>query len=253
VLDQLDLTQKLDKPAYKARLRPLQMQVAELGRLARAQGIPVILIFEGWSTAGKGDAIAELTSSLDPRGYRVYNIVAPTQAEQQYPWMHRFFLKTPARGETAIFHGSWYRRVLFARVSRDIPETQWSRAFQDIQSLERALAEDGTVIIKLWLHISRQEQRTRIKDLLKHEATAWRVRDEERLQQKHYDEYVLAAEEMFGQTEAEFAPWTVIPATDRRYMKIRVFETIILRLASVFPNLNGAAARPADVPSAEPR
>ncbi|HYH40394.1 MAG TPA: hypothetical protein VD867_00305, partial [Burkholderiales bacterium] len=121
------------------------------------------------------------------------------------------------------------------------------------QALERTLAEDGTVIIKLWLHISRQEQRLRIKDLLRHHATAWRVRDEERLQQKHYREYVLAAEEMFGQTEVEFAPWTVIPATDRRHMKVRVLEMIISRLAAVLPSFNGAAAPPADVPSAEPR
>lgn len=230
MLEQLDLSRKLAKAEYRERMEPLRLRVAEIGRAVFASHTPVVIVFEGWSTAGKGPAISELTWCLDPRGYRVYPISAPAAHEQQYPWLQRFYLKIPARGEIAIFHGSWYRRVLFDHVARTIDQTEWLRAYEDIEAFERTLAEDGTVLIKFWLHIDRDEQRLRLQDLLKHESTAWRVCDEEHLQRRQYEEYRVAAEDMFGKTDAEYAPWTLVAAADRRWMKVQVFETICARL-----------------------
>ncbi len=230
MLEQLDLDKVLSKDEYKRRMDALKLKIYSIGHAVYESGTPVILVFEGWGASGKGTTISELTTRLDPRGFRVYPITAPRDYEERLPWLHRFWLKTPARGEISIFHSSWYRRVLIDRVDGTISDAQLAEAYQDIQEFERLLADDGAVIIKFWLEISKKEQNRRIEKLLAHDATAWQVGDSERAQQKHHRAFARAAEEMFGRTEAEYAPWTLVAATDRRWTDVQVFETIISRL-----------------------
>lgn len=230
MLEQLDLARKLNKEEYRARMKPLKFEMYEMGRAVHDSKTPVIVVFEGWGTAGKGRAITELTARLDPRGFRVYPINPPSTRELRYPWLHRFWLKIPARGEFAIFHGSWYRRVLIDRVAKNISKQEWRESFRDIQDFERTLADDGVVIQKFWLHVDEKEQKKRIKKLLDSKTTAWRVSAEAKMESAKYDEYALAAEEMFGYTQAEYAPWTLVSAMDRRGMYVQVFETLLARL-----------------------
>jgi AMP-polyphosphate phosphotransferase len=230
MLEQVDLTKSLSKAEYQKRKDALNLKMYSIGHAVYESQTPVVVVFEGWGAAGKGTAIAELTARLDPRGFRVYPITTPLAREERFPWLYRFWLRTPARGEISIFHSSWYRRVLIDRLQETISKEEWTRAYQDIQEFERMLADDGVVIIKFWLHIGKQEQKRRIEKLSKHKATAWQVSDAERLQQKKHKAYAQAAEEMFARTEAEYAPWTIVAAADRRWTDVQVFETIISRL-----------------------
>ncbi len=230
MLEQLDLTRELSKQEYRAVMQPLKFEMYEIGRAVHDSKTPVIVVFEGWGTAGKGRAITELTARLDPRGFRVHPINPPSTRESRYPWLHRYWLSTPARGEIAIFHGSWYRRVLIDRVAKNIPKSEWREAYRDIQDFERTLADDGVVIQKFWLQVDRKEQKRRIKKLLASKTTAWRVSDEAKIETHEYDAYALAAEEMLGLTQAEYAPWELVSAMDRRWMYARVFETLIARI-----------------------
>lgn len=230
MLEQLDLTRELPLDEYRARMKPLKFEMFEIGRAVHDTHTPVIVVFEGWGTAGKGRAITELAARLDPRGFRVHPINPPSSRELRYPWLQRFWLKTPARGEIAIFHGSWYRRVLIDRVAKNISKQAWRESYRDIQDFERTLADDGVVIQKFWLHISRQEQKHRIKKLLASKTMAWRVSEEAKIEVEDYDRYLLAAEEMFGITQAEYAPWALVSALDRRWVNVQVFETLIARL-----------------------
>jgi polyphosphate kinase 2 (PPK2 family) len=249
MLEQLDLTRALSKDEYRARMTPLKFEMYQIGRAVFESKTPVLIVFEGVGTAGMGRAITALVTRLDPRGYRVHPISAPSERELRYPWLHRFWLRAPARGEIAIFHGSWYRRVLIDRVAKNIAKHAWrddassrklrklrrvrddtAEAYRDIQDFERTLADDGVVIQKFWLHIDNQEQKRRIKKLLNTKTTAWRVSQEARLGADRYDEFILAAEEMFGYTQAEYAPWTLVSASNRRWMTVQVFETLIARL-----------------------
>jgi AMP-polyphosphate phosphotransferase len=230
MLEQVDLTKSLSKEEYKRRMDALKLKMYSVGHAVYESGTPVILVFEGWGAAGKGTTIAELTSRLDPRGFRVYPISAPRAYEGRFPWLERFWLKTPARGEIAIFHSSWYRRVLLEQVNGTLSAQELEQAYEDVQEFERMLAEDGTVIVKFWLEISKKEQKRRIEKLEAHQATAWQVSEAERLQQKHHRQYARAVEETFGRTEAEYAPWTIVAATDRNWTNVQVFETIIARL-----------------------
>ncbi len=230
MLEQLDLNKAFTKEEYKWRMDPLKLKMYSLGHAVYESKTPVIIVFEGWGAAGKGTAISELTTRLDPRGFRVYPISEPRGYEERFPWLYRFWLKTPARGEIAIFHSSWYRRVLLDRVSKVISDRQLEEAYQDIREFEQMLAEDGTVMIKFWLEISRQEQKRRIAKLEDRKATAWQVGPSEQLEQKHPKAYARAVEDMLGRTESEYAPWTLVAATDRNWTRVKVFETIISRL-----------------------
>jgi len=190
-------------------------------------GIPVVILFEGWDGAGKGTSIQALTSPLDPRGFKLYPIRAARTYEKQRPWLWRFWLKLPARGEWAIFDRSWYGRVAVERVEKIIPEAEWRRAYRDIVDFERTLADDGHLIIKFFLHISKHEQKKRFEKLIKDPLTAWHVAPEDWEHHRRYDEWLLAYEEMFEQTETEWGPWTIVEATDRRHTHLKIFITVI--------------------------
>lgn len=230
MLEQLDLTRALSQEEYRARMKPLRFEIYEIGRAVYDSKTPVMLVFDGWGAAGKGRAITELTARLDPRGFRVHPINPPSTRETRYPWLHRFWLKTPARGEIAIFHGSWYRRVLIDRITKSVSKEEWQEAYRDIQDFERTLADDGVVIQKFWLHLDKREQKRRINKLLDSKTTAWRVSKDARIESEEYSAYLQAAEEMFGFTQSEYAPWTFVSATDRRWLNVQIFETLMARL-----------------------
>jgi polyphosphate kinase 2 (PPK2 family) len=194
--------------------------------------VPVMIVFEGWAAAGKGTVINQLAAELDARGFRVVPIHAPRTAETRYPWMRRFWLQIPGRGQIVAFDTSWYRRVLIDRVTKTVKKREWQQAFEDIRDFEAMLAADGMIIIKFWLHISEKEQAKRFKKLRADKLTAWQVGDEDDAQHKAYKKYRRAVEDMLARTEAAHAPWTIVEATDREYTGLKVFETIVRTLES---------------------
>jgi polyphosphate kinase 2 (PPK2 family) len=171
-----------------------------------------------------------LTERLDPRGYKLHPIKAPRPDELNRPWLFRFWLCIPAYGEIAIFDRSWYGRVLVERVEGFTPEKQWRQGYQDIVDFERGLADDGTVIIKFWLHISKKEQKRRFKRLDADPLTSWHVTEEDWEHHRKYEEYLVAVEEMMQRTDTEWGPWTIVEATSRWYARRKILETVIFRL-----------------------
>lgn len=230
MLDQIDLTLTLSKKAHK-QLHTLQMaRLIELERLIYERKRPVILVFEGWDAAGKGTTIRALTEPLDPRGFKVLPTNAPRTHERQKPWLWRFWMQLPRHGQIAIFDRSWYGRVLVERVEGLTPIPDWIRAYEEINGFERTLADDQTVIIKFWLHISKTEQLRRFLYLSQLPELAWQVAAEDWEHHRKYDEYLAAVEDMLTNTNTAIAPWTVIPATDAHYRSYLVFRTLIEQL-----------------------
>lgn len=227
MLDHINLELKLPKPDYKERLPKLQGRLYELEQAVFQARVPVALVFEGWAAAGKGTTINLLAERMDARGFHVVPINPPRTAEMAFPWMRRFWLRLPGRGEIVCFDTSWYRRVLIERVAKEVPKRVWRNAYQDILDFEAQLAADGMVILKFWLHISEKEQARRFKKLRASKITAWQVSDEDAAQHKKYKEYRFAVEEMLGRTDTAHAPWIVVEATDRRYTQIKVLESIV--------------------------
>ena len=226
MLEKVDLDRSLPKSEYKPRLEWLQERLLDLQNACWKAKVGSILVLEGWDAAGKGTVVNALTQRLEPRGFKLYSIQAPRTHEASLPWLWRFWQKLPNYGEMAIFDRSWYGRVMVERVEKLTPRDQWFAGYQDIVNFERTLADDGYVIIKFFLHISKEEQRRRFKAMEKDPMNAWHVQPEDWEHHKKYNKYLRATEEMFARTETEWAPWTIVEATDLRWARVKIFETI---------------------------
>ena len=156
MLKNIDLSREVAKDEYKKLKDDADLKLAALQRQAKILGIPVIVVFEGWSASGKGTLINELILPLDPRGFTVYSARRPTEEEAFYPFLWRFWKRTPTRGRLAIFDRSWNRRVVNDRVEGQVTGKQLRQAFEDIRGFERQLTDDGTVMVKCFLHISKK-------------------------------------------------------------------------------------------------
>ena len=230
MLEKVDLTKSLSKQEYKKRVPELRERLYDLQKACWDANIPSVILFEGWDAAGKGTSINLLTQRLDPRGFKLYAIQEARTYEKHMPWLWRFWLKLPNYGEIGIFDRSWYGRVLVERVEGFASEDVWRKGYRDIVDFERTIADDGCVVIKFWLHISKEEQARRFGKLEKDPLESWHVQTEDWEHHEKYDEYRVAVEEMLERTDTEWGPWTIVEATDRRWVRIKIFETIIRRM-----------------------
>lgn len=222
--------QPLGKAEYKERMRPLQERMFALERSLLESHMPVLLVFEGWAGTSKIGMIGRLTSKMDPRGLRVHPITPPRTYERQYPWLYRFWLKTPTYGQMALFDRSWYRQVLSQRTRNGIDDGEWRSRIDDIVGFERLLADDGALILKFLFQISQKEQKKRLDALADDPLTAWQVTDDDRWQNRHYDKVEAAMNEMLNATDAACAPWLRIDASDERAATLQVFQSVIQHL-----------------------
>ncbi|MFR1832696.1 MAG: polyphosphate:AMP phosphotransferase [Lachnospiraceae bacterium] len=230
MLEKIDLSKTADKETYQAVKEQMGARLGLLQRECRAAGIPVILVFEGMGAAGKGIQINRLIENLDPRGFSVYAPSGETEEERMRPFLWRYWIKTPESGRIAIFDKSWYCQVQKDRFEGRMTEEKLPGAFLDILSFERQLTDSGAVIIKLFLHISKEEQKKRFEKLDSSPKTSWRVTKADWERNKRYDEYLSINEEMLEKTDTENAPWTIIEATDKNYAAMKILAAVSDRL-----------------------
>lgn len=230
ILDALDQNQVLDERDYREKLKEGHTRLLHLQRgLAEARR-PLIVVVEGPDAAGKGGAIKRLVERLDPRSIRVYSIVKPTAEEYAMHYMWRFWVKLPPRGHIAIFDRSWYGRVLVERVEGFARTDEWKRAYREICEFERTLADDGAVIVKLFLQITKDEQLARFKKREADPLKRWKISEEDWRNRAKWDEHARAAEEMFRLTSARHAPWHVIAANSKWFTRLQVLRIVIKSL-----------------------
>ncbi len=226
MLEKIDLSKKMEKEEYKRRGEALALKLGKLQRECKALKIPVMIVVEGLSAAGKGTLINELIEPLDPRGFTVYAIKEETEEEHMRPFLWRFWNITPEKGRIAILDSSWYRRVSEEYFDGYTTDKQLGEAYDEIKNFERQLTDDGMVIIKLFNFISKDEQKKRMRKLLDSKETAWRVTDGDLKRNKNYKDYVEICEEMLRRTDSAYAPWEVVEATDRRFAVIKVLTIV---------------------------
>ncbi|MGC1481955.1 MAG: UDP-galactose-lipid carrier transferase [Chthoniobacterales bacterium] len=231
-LADLDQARSLKPSEYKEELKELQLRMLHLQFELKERKRPLIIVVEGPDAAGKGGAIRRLTEKLDPRLIRVWSIVKPTPEEYRHHYLWRFWNKLPAYGETAIFDRSWYGRVLVERAEGFATDAEWRRAYQEINEFERQLTDDGTVIVKLFIHVDKDEQLKRFKareaDPYKH----WKISDEDWRNREKWDVHVEAAEDMFAKTSPENAPWKVIAGNFKWPARVKTAKTVVDRVTS---------------------
>ena len=235
LLSDLDLTKQVDdKSDYREKVQDLQLNLLHFQRKLIEGKRHVILVFEGPDAAGKGGVIKRITEKLDPRVLRVYSIVKPTEEEYRHHYLWRFWNKIPAQGEIAIFDRSWYGRVLVERVEGFCTEKEWKRAYDEINAMEEALYDGGAIILKFFLHISKEEQLKRFEARAADPYKHWKISEEDWRNRKKWKEHIEAAEEMFERTSTKFAPWHLIESEFKYYARLKVLKTVVKKFTQEF-------------------
>ena len=217
---------------YKKRLLEYSDKLAELQREARDLDIPIVIAVEGWGTSGKGQLINNFILPLDPRGFSVYTIKEESKEEQRYPFLWRFSTKMPEKGRIAIFDRSWYRRVLNDHIDKKVKIERFSDDLNEINNFEKLLTDDGVLLIKLFLHISKDEQTKRLKELLSKTETKWRVTDDDLKHNKQYTKYLDISNIIIENTTTPNANWHVIDANDIAYATLSIFDVLIMEISA---------------------
>jgi len=230
ILSRVDLSTKLDADDYHERLTRAQARLAALSRAAVGRGASQLLVFEGWDSAGKGGAIRRVTAALDARFYGIVPIAAPSDEEMARPWLWRFWRCLPRAGRLTIFDRSWYGRVLVERVEGLATVEEWRRAYQEINEFESRLCEYGYGLAKFWLHIDREEQGRRFAEREQTPYKRFKITEEDYRNREKWDLYEDAVNEMVERTSTSYAPWTLVPANDKRTARVVVAETAADRL-----------------------
>ena len=222
-----DLTATMDKAEYNKKLDKLQHKLAELQiKLANSKR-SMVLVFEGWDAAGKGGAIKRVTQALNPRGYQTFPTPAPTAEEKAHTHLWRFAKSLPAHGQIAIFDRSWYGRMMVEPIEGFCSEDEYSRAGSELNLFEAMMHHNGTIIIKFWIDITKEEQLIRFNDRANDPLKQWKLTDEDWRNRDKWDTYEKYVDSMIMQTNTPFAPWVDIESVDKRYGRIKVLKTIV--------------------------
>ena len=233
-LDDLDLTLRLSREKEARQLAAAQTRLVWLRLSLGGQvgtdprlGPPLCAVFEGWDAAGKGGAIKRLVAQIDPRHVRVVQFAAPGPDEKRHHFLWRFWPMLPGWGGMAVLDRSWYGRVLVERVEGFATRSQWLRAYDEINDYERALCTDGMILVKLFMHVSDEEQLKRFKAREKNPLKAWKLTDEDWRNRAKRPDYEAAIEDMVERTSTDYAPWHLVEAESKRYARVKVIETVI--------------------------
>ena len=229
MLDTIDLTKTLTKEEYVRDLIRYQLQLRALAYQLYVHKRPLVLVFEGWDAAGKGGAIKRVTEKLDPRGYEVYSIAAPQGEDKTHHYLWRFWrrLKPPDEKQILIFDRSWYGRVMVERLEGFCTEEEWKRAYREINEFERQLVDFGTILLKFWIHISKEEQLGRFQFRQETPYKAWKLTDEDWRNRDKWDMYARAVDDMLLKTSTITAPWTIVEGNDKWYSRVKTLKTIV--------------------------
>lgn len=222
MLEKIDLNKKLTKDEKKQYLDTVDSNLTLLQRKCRELKIPVLILFEGISAAGKGTLINKLIMPFDPRGFKVFSTVSTSNEEEMRPYMWRFWTKTPAKGRIHILDRSWYQRIW----NSDYENETLENITDEINSFEKLLSDSGTVIIKFFLHISKEEQRKRFQKLAEEKETSWKVTKKEWRNNKHYDAILKTIDHFLVKTNTDIVPWNIIEATDKGFAEVKIKKIV---------------------------
>ncbi|MGI9330178.1 MAG: polyphosphate:AMP phosphotransferase [Gammaproteobacteria bacterium] len=225
-LDTIDLDASLPYPAYRKSIETLQSRLHELSLDMRQQGLGVVLAFEGWDAAGKGGAIRRITHAMSARDCKVMPVAAPTDEELAHHYLWRFWRHLPRDGQMRIFDRSWYGRVLVERVEELAQESEWRRAYSEINDFENQIVEHGHLVLKFWLHIDPDEQLKRFKAREKTPYKKYKITADDYRNREQWPAYLEALNEMVEHTSTPEAPWHLIAANDKRWARVKVLDVL---------------------------
>lgn len=226
LLEEVNLNRSIDPIVYKEMLNKYQKRLKKIQNEMYIKKIPAIIVFEGWDAGGKGGAIKRVAGSFDARSYAVNPVSSPSPEEASYHYLWRFWDTVPKNGHIAIYDRSWYGRVLVERVENFATNSQWQRAYREINEFEKELNDWGAAVIKFWMQIDTDTQLTRFNERQKSQFKQWKITDEDWRNRKKTPQYEVAANQMIKLTSTDFSPWNIIEANDKLYARIKVLQVL---------------------------
>jgi polyphosphate kinase 2 (PPK2 family) len=225
-----ELGNKLDKRGYKKEAPVVREALLGAQRRLATSELSLVIIVAGIEGSGKGETVNLLLEWLDARGIKTHAMREASDEERERPTLWQFWRRLPPSGRTAIFFGGWYQDLLLARVRRRVDHTQFTLALERIEDFERMLSREHVLVVKFWLHLSKDGQKTRFKKLERDRDTRWRVTKQDWKLYKRYDEIRHFAEQALRKTSIADAPWHVVEAFDSRYRHLTVTKTLLQTL-----------------------
>ena len=230
---QIPEEEELDERLHAARskLSVLQMQIKE-------HGLPVLVLFEGWGTAGKGSVLGKVIKNIDPRFFKVATMDEPTEEERRKPFLYRYFVKIPAKGKLEFLDSGWMDEVVKDVLHDKIGEKEYKKKIESVKRFERQLTDNGYLVMKFFFQISRKEQKKRIEVLKENKDTRWRVSGDEDWQNKHYDKCMHVFDRYLNDTNSPADPWYIVDAKNRKWAELQVLETLVSGIETALKNSN---------------
>ncbi len=220
-----------NKKDSKEALLKLNTELAALQEQLYAEGKHrLLIVLQAMDTGGKDGVIRAVFEGVNPQGVKVASFKVPTPVELSHDYLWRVHQQTPGKGEMVIFNRSHYEDVLVVRVHQLVPEEVWSRRYQHIREFERLLADEGTTILKFYLHIDLQEQAQRFLARVEDPTKQWKFNPGDLDERDRWEEYMKAYEDMLNQTSTDWAPWYIIPANKKWYRNWLISKIVIKTL-----------------------
>lgn len=226
LLADVPLDKSLTEKEYDETLKKLQAHLGELHNRLYRKKVPVVIGYEGWDAAGKGGNIKRLTAALDPRGYEVIPIASPEPHELARHYLWRFWRALPKTGHIAIFDRTWYGRVMVERLEGFCTESDWKRAYNEINEFEKELTDWGAVVLKFWVQIDKDTQLARFTERQNTPEKQWKITDEDWRNREKWDAYEQAVNEMLQKTSTLNAPWHIIESVDKKYARVKALTIV---------------------------
>ena len=225
-----------EKEELKTRLSDARNQLYDLQMKIKEHKVPVLVLFEGWGTAGKGSTIGKVIRNIDPRFFKVVTMSEPTAEEQRYPFLYRYFKHIPEQGKFTFLDSGWMEQICRERLEEKNDEKEYGSRIESIRRFERQLTDNGYLVLKFFMHIDQEEQKKREECLLEHKDTRWRVSEFDRWENAHYKKCVKAFSQYMSDTNASTSPWYIIDASERKWAELQVLETMISNIQVALQN-----------------
>ena len=218
---------KLPKKLYEAELARLQIELVKVQEWIKANGVKVVVAFEGRDAAGKGGVIKRIAEPLNPRICRIEALGTPTDREKTQWWFQRYVARLPAAGEMVLFDRSWYNRALVERVMGFCTEEQYREFLRTCPEFERMLVRSGIIVIKYWFSVSDEEQERRFQSRMETPTKRWKLSPMDLESRSRWVEYSIAKDAMFNHTDIKQAPWYVVNADDKRRARLNAITHLL--------------------------
>lgn len=225
-----------EKEELKTRLSDARSQLYDLQMKIKEHKVPVLALFEGWGTAGKGSTIGKVIRNIDPRFFKVVTMSEPTAEEQRYPFLYRYFKHIPEQGKFTFLDSGWMEQICRERLEEKTDEKEYGSRIESIRRFERQLTDNGYLVLKFFMHIDQEEQKKREERLLEHKDTRWRVSEFDRWENAHYKKCVKVFSRYMSDTNASTSPWYIIDASERKWAELQVLETMISNIQVALQN-----------------